>query len=155
MGRDAPEERPDRVNQGKERGGQKLLRLSDPAICMEPKCPYSSWFKDPEEMEVPAAWPRRKSSVLGAVGCCRRRTRAVSPQRPKQLLIASHRSISATRLPYQAIAVQGSRRRRRHHHVTIWERSSPHCPKDPSSRGKCYRKVGRAVPSLVPGRGCR
>ena len=73
-------------------------------------------------MKVPAARPRSKSSLLGAEGRCQRQTRAVSPQRSKALLLASHLSISATRLPYQDIAVRGSRRRCRHRHVTIWER---------------------------------
>ena len=50
MDRDTPDETLDRVHQGKERSGQKLLRLSDPGTCMEPKHSYSSWFKDPEEV---------------------------------------------------------------------------------------------------------
>ena len=145
LGRDAPKERLDRVHQGKKRSGQKLLKLSDPGMCMEPKCLYSSWFKEPEEV-APAAChfesggssSTAKKKVVHA-----RRRRALSETNPGGLstkiqeIAARQPSFHLcypTRLPYQAIAVWGSRRRRRHRHVTMWERYGPNCTNGPSSR---------------------
>ena len=85
--------------------GQKLLRLSDPGIYMELNVhtPYGLKIlrKSLQEhvtlkMEVPAARPRRKLSVLDTEGRCWRRTWVVSPQRSKELLLASHLHYQAT-----------------------------------------------------------
>ena len=106
-----------------------MLRLSDPRICMEPKPPYSSWFKDPEEVAPRACHLRNGGSSSTAENGrpCNTQKGAIGDEPgwplhkdPRPCFLPAIVPSLLLGYPSLAIALWSSRRRCRHCHVTIW-----------------------------------